>query len=649
MILESMIVELGHFLLVLALSVSLLQGVAGLVGAQFNSVALMAVARPASYALFALLLLSYLALSYAFATDDFSVLYVAAHSNTSLPIYYKLSAVWGGHEGSLLLWVFVLGGWIFAVALLSRKLPDTFSVRVLGVMGLIATGFLLFTLATSNPFERLFPMPADGRDLNPLLQDPGLIIHPPMLYMGYVGFSVAFAFAIATLLDGKFDSSWARWSRPWVLAAWVFLTIGITLGSWWAYHELGWGGWWFWDPVENASFMPWLVGTALIHSLAVTEKRNAFRSWTLLLAILAFSLSLLGTFLVRSGVLVSVHAFANDPERGVYILAFLTVVIGSALLLYVTRSPQIKSGGVFALVSREHLLLINNVLLVVAMACILIATLYPLAMDVLGLDKISVGAPYFSAVFVPLTLPLVFLAGLGPKMQWRQASLRQLWQATRGILGIAIFVGAILLFLVGDSFSLLTVLGVVAGVWIIFAMLNTLFKLGNNTLSESLTWKRLRSLPASFYGMNMAHIGMGIFVLGVTFSGAYSEEKNALLGEGETITVAGYRFVFNGVGNTEGPNYSALEGELDVYKGDEQVATLYPQKRVYRVQTNPMTEAAIDATLLRDLYVSLAEPVGERFGVRVYYKPFIRWIWIGALLMALGGLWSISDRRYRSS
>ena len=556
--------------------------------------------------------------------------------------------MWGGHEGSLLLWVFVLGGWIFAVALLSRKLPDTFSVRVLGVMGLIATGFLLFTLATSNPFERLFPMPADGRDLNPLLQDPGLIIHPPMLYMGYVGFSVAFAFAIATLLDGKFDSSWARWSRPWVLAAWVFLTIGITLGSWWAYHELGWGGWWFWDPVENASFMPWLVGTALIHSLAVTEKRNAFRSWTLLLAILAFSLSLLGTFLVRSGVLVSVHAFANDPERGVYILAFLTVVIGSALLLYVTRSPQIKSGGVFALVSREHLLLVNNVLLVVAMACILIATLYPLAMDVLGLDKISVGAPYFSAVFVPLTLPLVFLAGLGPKMQWRQASLKQLWQATRGILGIAIVVGAILLFLVGDSFSLLTVLGVVAGVWIIFAMLNTLFKLGNNTLSESLTWKRLRSLPASFYGMNMAHIGMGIFVLGVTFSGAYSEEKNALLSEGETITVAGYRFVFNGVGSREGPNYSALEGELDVYKGDEQVATLYPQKRIYRVQTNPMTEAAIDATLLRDLYVSLAEPVGERFGVRVYYKPFIRWIWIGALLMALGGLWSISDRRYRS-
>ena len=643
-----MIVELGHFLLVLALSVSLLQGFVGLAGAQFNSVALMAVARPASYALFVLLLLSYLALSYAFATDDFSVLYVAAHSNTSLPIYYKLSAVWGGHEGSLLLWAFVLAAWIFAVALLSRKLPDIFSVRVLGVMGLIATGFLLFMLATSNPFERLFPMPADGKDLNPLLQDPGLIFHPPMLYMGYVGFSVAFAFAIAALLGGKFDSSWARWSRPWVLAAWVFLTIGITLGSWWAYHELGWGGWWFWDPVENASFMPWLVGTALIHSLAVTEKRNAFRSWTLLLAILAFSLSLLGTFLVRSGVLVSVHAFANDPERGVYILAFLTVVIGSALLLYATRSPQIKSGGVFALVSREHLLLINNVLLVVAMACILIATLYPLAMDVLGLDKISVGAPYFSAVFVPLTLPLVFLAGLGPKMQWKQASLKQLWQATRGVLGIAIVVGTILLLLVGDHFSLLTVLGVIAGVWIIFAMLNTLFKLDNKTFSGSFTLNRLRSLPASFYGMNMAHIGMGIFVLGVTFSGAYSEEKNALLGEGETITIAGYRFVFNGVGNKEGPNYSALEGELDVYKDGKQVATLYPQKRVYRVQTNPMTEAAIDATLLRDLYVSLAEPVGERFGVRVYYKPFIRWIWIGALLMALGGLWSIGDRRYRS-
>ena len=643
-----MIVEIGHFLLVLAFSVALLQGVAALWGAQIQSAALMAMIRPASYALFTLLLFSYLALSYAFASDDFSVLYVAAHSNSSLPIYYKLSAVWGGHEGSLLLWVFILGVWILAVASLSRKLPDIFSVRVLGVMGLIATGFLLFMLATSNPFERLFPMPADGKDLNPLLQDPGLIIHPPMLYMGYVGFSVAFAFAIAALLGGRFDASWARWSRPWVLAAWVFLTIGITLGSWWAYHELGWGGWWFWDPVENASFMPWLVGTALIHSLAVTEKRNAFRSWTLLLAILAFSLSLLGTFLVRSGVLVSVHAFANDPERGIYILAFLTVVIGSALLLYVTRTSHIKSGGVFALVSREHMLLINNVLLVVAMACILIATLYPLAMDVLGLDKISVGAPYFSAVFVPLTLPLVFLAGLGPKMQWRQASLKQLWQATRGILGIAIVLGGILLFLVGSDFSLLTLLSVVAGVWIIFAMLSNFFKLSGNSFPESAGWDRLRNLPASFYGMNVAHIGMGIFVLGVSFSGAYSEEKSALLAEGEAVVLAGYRFVFNGVGDKEGVNYTALEGELDVYKGTERIATLYPQKRVYRVQKNPMTEAAIDASLLRDLYVALGEPVGERFGVRVYYKPFIRWIWIGAFLMAIGGLWSIGDRRYRS-
>ena len=643
-----MIVELGHFLLVLALSVALLQGVVALSAAHLNNTTLMAMVRPAGYALFILILLSYLALSYAFVVDDFSVRYVAGHSNTSLPIYYKLSAVWGGHEGSLLLWVLVLAAWIFAVALLSRKLPDTFSVRVLGVMGLIAVGFLLFMLATSNPFERLFPPPADGRDLNPLLQDPGLIIHPPMLYMGYVGFSVAFAFAVATLLDGKFDARWARWARPWVLAAWVFLTIGITLGSWWAYHELGWGGWWFWDPVENASFMPWLVGTALIHSLAVTEKRNAFCSWTLLLAILAFSLSLLGTFLVRSGVLVSVHAFANDPQRGIYILAFLTVVIGSALLLYVSRAPQIKSGGVFALVSREHLLLINNVLLIVAMACILIATLYPLAMDVLGLDKISVGAPYFSAVFVPLTLPLVFLAGLGPKMQWRQASLMQLWRATRGILSLAFISGGILLFLIGGDFSLLTLIAIIAGLWIIFAMLNTLLKSSNLSFAESTRWQRLRTLPASFYGMNLAHIGMGIFVLGVTLSGAYSEEKNALLGEGETIQIAGYRFVFGGVGDKEGVNYTALEGKMDVYKNDKQVATLYPQKRVYRVQKNPMTEAAIDANLLRDLYVSLGEPVGERFGVRVYYKPFIRWIWIGALLMAVGGLWSISDRRYRS-
>ena len=642
-----MIVELGHFLLVLALIVASLQGVVSLSGAHLNSTPLMAMARPASYALFTLLLLSYLALSYAFMVDDFSVLYVASHSNTSLPIYYKLSAVWGGHEGSLLLWVFILGVWIFAVALLSRKLPDTFSVRVLGVMGLIAAGFLLFTLATSSPFERLFPPPADGRDLNPLLQDPGLIIHPPMLYMGYVGFSVAFAFAVATLLGGRFDASWARWSRPWVLAAWVFLTIGITLGSWWAYHELGWGGWWFWDPVENASFMPWLVGTALIHSLAVTEKRNAFRSWTLLLALTAFSLSLLGTFLVRSGVLVSVHAFANDPERGIYILIFLAVVIGSALLLYVVRAPHIKSGGTFALVSREHLLLINNVLLVVAMACILIATLYPLAMDVLGLDKISVGAPYFSAVFVPLTLPLVFLAGWGPKMQWKHASLAQLWQATRGILGFAVVVGSVLLFLVGSDFSLMALIGIIAGVWIICAMLTTLFKRHQRSFFAAPRWNQLRALPASFYGMNLAHIGVGIFVLGVTFSGAYSEEKSALLATGESLQLAGYRFVFGGVNDKEGVNYTAQEGQLDVYKNDHKVATLYPQKRVYQVQKNPMTEAAIDASLLRDLYVALGEPVGESFGVRVYYKPFIRWIWIGALLMAVGGLWSMSDRRYR--
>ena len=646
-----MIVELGHFLLVLALSVAVLQGVLPLLGVHFGIAQWIALARPTAYALFALLLCAYAALSYAFLTDDFSVQYVANHSNSALPYYYKLSAVWGGHEGSLLLWVFVLAIWILAVALFSRSLATTFAARVLGVLGLVTAGFLLFTLATSNPFERLLPPPLDGRDLNPLLQDPGLVIHPPMLYMGYVGFSVAFAFAIATLLEGKFDNAWARWTRPWVLAAWVFLTLGITLGSWWAYHELGWGGWWFWDPVENASFMPWLVGTALLHSLAVTEKRNAFRSWTLLLAILAFSLSLLGTFLVRSGVLVSVHAFATDPQRGIYILAFLAVVIGSALALYVWRAPQIRSGGVFALVSREHTLLINNVLLVVAMVCILIATLYPLALDVLGLDKISVGAPYFSAVFVPLTLPLVFLAGIGPHMPWRQAKLKPLWEASRGVLASALLFAAVLLFLIDDSFNLYTLVGVVAGIWIITAMLRGLARQLSQVYPERLRLAVLRALPASFYGMTLAHIGVGIFVLGVTLNSAYSDEKGVMLSDSQSVELAGYQFVFSGVRNKQGVNYFSKEGELLVYQDDQHVATLHPEKRVYRVQTKPMTEAAIDAGLFRDLYVALGEPLeGEgRWEVRVYYKPFVRWIWGGAFLMALGGVLSLGDRRYSTA
>lgn len=644
-----MIVELGHFLLVLAFSVAILQGLLPLAGAHLGVNQWMAFARPAAYSLFTLLLLAYIALSYAFLTDDFSVQYVASHSNTALPSYYKLSAVWGGHEGSLLLWVFVLGIWILAVALFSRSLAETFSARVLGVLGLVAAGFLLFTLATSNPFERLFPAPLDGRDLNPLLQDPGLVIHPPMLYMGYVGFSVAFAFAIATLLEGKFDSAWARWSRPWVLAAWIFLTLGITLGSWWAYHELGWGGWWFWDPVENASFMPWLVGTALLHSLAVTEKRNAFRSWTLLLAILAFSLSLLGTFLVRSGVLVSVHAFATDPERGVYILAFLATVIGGALSLYAWRTPQIRSGGVFALVSREHTLLINNVLLVVAMLCILIATLYPLALDVMGLDKISVGAPYFSAVFVPLTLPLVFLAGIGPQMQWRQARLGDVWQASRGVFGVVILFALALLFLIDERFSPYTLIGITAGIWIIAAMLRGLWRHLNRVYPERFQLAAFKGLPASLYGMTLAHIGVGIFVLGVTLNSAYSDEKGVLLADGQAVELAGYEFVFTGVRDKTGVNYISKEGELKVYQNAEHIATLYPEKRVYRVQTNPMTEAAIDAGLFRDLYVALGEPVDERWEVRVYYKPFVRWIWGGALLMVLGGVLSLTDRRYQLS
>ncbi len=647
-----MIPELGHFALILATLVALVLGTLPLLGAHRSRAAWIALARPAASAMALLLTISFGCLVQAFVTNDFSVVYAAQHSNSLLPLQYRVAAVWGGHEGSLLLWMLFLTWWAFAVAMLSRQLPAAMVARVLGTLGLVAFGFLLFILITSNPFERLLPAAAEGRDLNPLLQDFGLVIHPPLLYMGYVGFSVAFAFAIAALLSGKLDAAWARWSRPWTMAAWCFLTLGIAMGSWWAYYELGWGGWWFWDPVENASFMPWLVGTALIHSLAVTEKRGSFKNWTVLLAIGAFSLSLLGTFLVRSGVLTSVHAFATDPRRGVFILAFLVAVIGSSLTLFAWRAPKVGLGGRFGLVSRESLLLTNNVLLVVACATVLLGTLYPLLIDALGVGKISVGPPYFNAVFVPVMTPLLFLMGIGPFARWKEASIAEIGRTVRWAFAAAVAVG-IALPLVYGSWTALTALGILLAAWIVFtALLNFVERVGNTRGQRSFLAAAL-SQPRSFVGMHLAHVGIAVFVVGVTMVSSFQEEKDVKMAPGESVDVAGYHFTFNGVKAVEGPNYMAAQGDFDLAVDGKFQRKMNPEKRNYASSGMPMTEAAIDAGLLRDVYVSLGEPIDRdkpegEWAVRVYYKPFVDWIWGGCILMALGGLLALLDRRYRA-
>jgi len=632
--------ELGHLALILAFLIALIQGVLPIVGAHRGHAGWIALARPAAQTQFALVLFSFACLMQAFIANDFSVAYVAGHSNSKLPTMYRASAVWGGHEGSLLLWVLMLNGWTLAVSLFSRQLPQAMVARVIGVLGLVSAGFLMFMLFTSDPFERLLPAAADGQDLNPLLQDPGLVFHPPMLYMGYVGFSVAFAFAIAALLAGRLDAAWARWSRPWTTVAWVFLTLGIALGSYWAYYELGWGGWWFWDPVENASFTPWLVGTALIHSLAVTEKRGSFKNWTVLLAICAFSLSLLGTFLVRSGVLTSVHAFAADPKRGVFILLFLTVVIGGSLVLFAWRAPKVSMGGAFAVVSRETLLLINNVLLMVAAASVLLGTLYPLLIDALGLGKLSVGPPYFNAVFMPLMLPLLFLMAVGPLARWKQADARDMAQRLRLAAVLAVLAGIGLPFLIGE-WTPLVALGLLLAVWI-FA--STAFQIRERLKSG---WP-----PRSYWGMHAAHVGIAVFVVGVTLVKGYEVEKDVRMAVGETVDIGGYTAKLLGVSQVPGPNYVAQRGDVELSKGGKVLALLHPEKRSYFSSQMPMTETAIDSGFTRDLYVSLGEPLNAPgaapvWSVRVYYKPFIVWIWGGCLFMALGGALAASDRRYR--
>jgi cytochrome c-type biogenesis protein CcmF len=641
-----MIPEIGQFALIIALLLALTQATLPLYGASTGNRTWMALAAPAGQAQFIFVVIAFSCLAYSFITNDFSVLNVASNSNSELPLHYRLAASWGSHEGSLLLWTLMLALWTVAVSLFSRHLPEEMTARVLSVMGIVSVGFLLFMLLTSNPFQRLFPVPPDGRDLNPLLQDPAMVAHPPLLYMGYVGFSVAFAFAIAALIGGRLDATWARWSRPWTTVAWMFLTCGIALGSFWAYYELGWGGWWFWDPVENASFMPWLVGTALIHSLAVTEKRGGFKSWTVLLAIAAFSLSLLGTFLVRSGVLTSVHAFATDPARGVFILAFLVIVIGGSLILYAWRAKQVGLGGKFDVVSRESLLLANNVLLTVAAGSVLLGTLYPLLVDALGMGKLSVGPPYFNLVFVPLMAPAMFLMGVGPIARWKKASVPEIATRLRWALVISVISAAALPFVMGQWKPLVSI-GLLLAVWIVATIVINLWERVRVTSGQVSTFQKLRTQSRSYYGMQLAHLGVAVFVVGVTMVTGYQSEQDVRMEPGSTVVSGGYEFRFIGVTRAVGPNYQAWRAEMLVSRNGKEIERMYPEKRNYNASGNVMTETAIDSGLFRDLYVSLGEQVQSgAWSVRVYYKPFVGWIWGGALLMALGGGLALSDRRY---
>lgn len=636
-----MIAELGHFSLILTLLVALAQGALTLPGAARGNAAWIALARPAARIQFFLIVIAFSSLTWSFVIKDFSVAYVAQNANSQLPLAYRIAAVWGGHEGSLLLWLLMQTGWAYAVSMFSRQLPDAMVARVLGVLGLVTAGFLLFVLLTSNPFERLSPAPMEGLDLNPLLQDVGLIFHPPLLYMGYVGFSVVFAFAIAALLAGQLDATWARWSRPWATAAWLFLTLGIALGSWWAYYELGWGGWWFWDPVENSSFIPWLVGTALIHSLAVTEKRNSFKSWTVLLAISTFSLSLLGAFLVRSGVLTSVHAFATDPRRGVFILLLFAVVVGASLFLYALRAPKIGLGGRFDFISRESLLLTNNVLMAVAAGSVILGTLYPLFIDALGLGKLSVGPPYFNAVFVPLMVPALLLMAVGPVANWKSAKLPAMMKRLYVPAVLAVAIGVGVPFVLG-RWSLMVALGLALAAWIASAVILGIYERMRATRSG------LLAQPRSWLGMHVAHLGIAVFVVGVTLVMGYETEQDVSMAPGQTASAGGYELKFLGVRKARGPNYVAEVGDIEMSREGKVLRLLHPEKRTYASSAMPMTEAAIDANGLRHVYVALGEPLADgAWSIRVYYKPFVDWIWAGCILMALGGLLAISDRRYR--
>ena len=643
-----MIAELGNYALALSLAVSFFLAILPLWGAEKGHPQLMSLARPMTYGLFFTLTIAFAALFYLFAVNDFSVQYVVNNSNSSLPIYYRLSAVWGSHEGSLLLWIWLLTLWGAAVALFSKHLPQEAVARVLGIMGIISIGFLLFVLFTSNPFTRTFPdFPVDGRELNPMLQDVGLIFHPPLLYMGYVGFSVAFAFAIASLMTGKLDSAWARWSRPWTMAAWVFLTLGIVLGSWWAYYELGWGGWWFWDPVENSSLMPWLAGTALIHSLSVTEKRGSFKAWTVLLAILAFSLCLLGTFLVRSGILVSVHAFASDPTRGLYILAYLVVVIGGSLTLYAYKGNQIRSRDNAERYSRETLLLLNNILLMTALCVVFLGTLLPLVHKQLGLGSISIGSPFFDQMFLIIMTPFALLLGIGPLVKWRRDQFSEIRIPVVVSVIVMAIAGFALPYFLQNKLTVSAVLGTMMSVIIV---LLSLYEMKQRATHRESFFKGITKLSRSHWGMILAHLGVAMTVWGIAFSQNFSVERDVRMAVGDTVQIANYDFKFAGVSDENGPNYMGGKAQIDISKAGKPEATLFAEKRFYTVSKMPMTEAAINWGFTRDLYVALGEKIDDNsWALRLYYKPFIRWIWIGGLFMALGGLLCMFDRRYRFS
>ena len=641
-----MIPELGQFSLILAFCLSILLGTLPIIGAARSNMVWMNLARPLAAGIFVFLGISIGILAYTFVTDDFSVQIVAAQSNSLLPMHYKLTALWGGHEGSFLLWTFMLSGWMLAVSVFSKTMPIEFVARVLGVLGLLCVSYILFMLATSNPFMRIVPLPpGDGSDLNTALQDFGFIVHPPTLYMGYVGFSVVFAFAIAALLSGRLDAAWARWSRPWANISWAILTIGIALGSWWAYYELGWGGWWVWDPVENPPLITWLLGTALIHSLAVTEKRGVFKSWTVLLAILAFSGSLLGTFITRSGLLTSVHAFASDPTRGVFILAILVIAVGGALLLYAIRAPQMKSEFGFGLVSREIFLLANNVLLVVSAASIFLGTMFPMIYQALTDDLISIGPPYFNAIFGPLMILLILVLGVGPMSRWKRTSTSYLVQQLAKVAAASIAIGVVLPLLVLFEISFAAIICVVLASWIVLSMAKDL---RNKIANKETVSKGLRTLSLSYYGMQIAHIGVAVMLIGVGLTSYFSTERSVLLAPGATVTLGSYAFRFDGSEATQGPNYIADQATFSVSKDGNSLGELYPERRIYLATGTPSTEMAIDAGFLRDLFITLGEEKEDgAWTMTVYVKPFVRWIWLGAIFMAIGGTLAATDKRYR--
>ena len=641
-----MIAELGNYGLALALALSIFLAILPLVGAEKGNAKLMALGRPLTWAMFLALSLSFGSLFYLFAVNDFSVQYVVNNSNSTLPLQYRLSAVWGSHEGSLLLWIWLLALWAVGVATFTRKMPEEAVARVLSVMGLISIGFMVFIIFSSNPFNRTFPdFPADGRELNPMLQDVGLIFHPPLLYMGYVGFSVAFAFAIASLMTGKLDTAWARWSRPWTMAAWVFLTLGIVLGSWWAYYELGWGGWWFWDPVENASLMPWLAGTALIHSLAVTEKRSTFKAWTVLLAILAFSLCLLGTFLVRSGILVSVHAFASDPTRGLYILAYLVFVIGGSLLLYAFQGSKIKSLDNYQRYSRESLLLLNNVMLMAFLSVVFLGTILPLIHKQIGLGSVSIGAPFFNQMFLILMVPFAFILGIGPLVKWRRDQISAIRTPVMISLVMMIALGFGLPYLVGDRITATSVMGVMMSAIIVIL---SLYEMHTRATHRHSFLTGMFKLSRSHWGMVFAHLGVAMTVFGIAMSHNFSIEKDVRMREGDSVQILDYNFTFKGLKITDGANYQGGTADIEITRNGKLEATLHAEKRFYNVSKMGMTEAAIDWGFTRDLYAALGEQLDDgSWGLRLYYKPFIRWIWLGGVFMALGGLLCMLDKRYR--